>query len=237
MLRHNRSDLSHTAVTSAASITVVIAETSAFLRGELERFVSVEPTVTIVGLPSNTEQTIKALADLAPEVLILDLEMDGACDIGRTKPACTNLVFLTSHGDENQITKAIKSGCSGIARKQTFPRLIVDAIRTVHMGKLWFDPQIARDMANCALASSHRPRRNGDLSTLSEREQQIVQLVSQGHKNSGVAERAGISEQTVKNHMHNIFTKLGVSDRLDLALYAVSKGWHLNGGGAQDQDQ
>ena len=145
----------------------------------------------------------------------------------------TRVIMLTASEDKNEFVQAMKLGCSGIVLKQTAPDLIVKSIRKV---------QFRRDLAGFAhhgggdAAVLHRPGRSGgggaggkgrERSPLSTREREIVALVAQGYKNKEMAEKMFISEQTVKNHLHNIFDKLGVSDRLELALYAIHKGLHL----------
>lgn len=216
------------AMTSGAAITIVIAGPPTAL-AELERLVKTEHGLSVVGVAGNAKDTIEVFERLDPDVLILDLEMDGAADAVRRKSDRTNVVLLIAPEDKHQIAQAIKLGCSGIALKSAARNLILESIRVVHRGNLWLDPYVASVMADFAPPPSSKSRRNGDAPGLSEREQQIVQLVSQGFKNSGIAQQMRISEQTVKNHLHSIFSKVGVSDRLDLALYAVHKGWHLNG--------
>jgi DNA-binding NarL/FixJ family response regulator len=110
--------------------------------------------------------------------------------------------------------------------------LIVKSIRKVHAGEIWLDSHTtAAVMRQFATPGDMSPAPQGgkgrERSPLSQREREIVTLVAQGYKNKEMAEKMFISEQTVKNHLHNIFDKLGVSDRLELALYAIHKGLHL----------
>jgi DNA-binding NarL/FixJ family response regulator len=130
--------------------------------------------------------------------------------------------------------QAMKLGCSGIVLKQTAPDLIVKSIRKVHSGEIWLDSHttaaVMRQFSTGADMNAASSGKGGrERSPLSTREREIVALVAQGYKNKEMAEKMFISEQTVKNHLHNIFDKLGVSDRLELALYAIHKGLHLNG--------
>jgi DNA-binding NarL/FixJ family response regulator len=126
----------------------------------------------------------------------------------------------------------MKLGCSGIVLKQTAADLIIKSIRRVHAGEIWLDSNttaaVMRQFSS-PLDGGSTPQpgvRTRDRSPLSNREREIVALVAQGYKNKEMAEKMFISEQTVKNHLHNIFDKLGVSDRLELALYAIHKGLH-----------
>jgi two-component system, NarL family, nitrate/nitrite response regulator NarL len=124
----------------------------------------------------------------------------------------------------------MKLGCSGIVLKQTAPDLIVKSIRKVNSGEIWLDSHTTAAVMRQFSSPADLAAGNGkgrERSPLSQREREIVALVAQGYKNKEMAEKMFISEQTVKNHLHNIFDKLGVSDRLELALYAIHKGLHL----------
>jgi len=139
------------------------------------------------------------------------------------------IIILTASEDKNEWVQAMKLGCAGILVKQTAPELIVKSISKVYAGEIWLDSNttaaVMRQFSTAEeLASgAARPRAR---SPLSAREQEIVALVAQGYRNREMAEKMFISEQTVKNHLHNIFDKLGVSDRLELALYAIHNGFH-----------
>ena len=141
----------------------------------------------------------------------------------------TRVIILTASEDKNEFVQAMKLGCSGIVLKQTAPELIVKSIRKVHAGEIWLDSHttaaVMRQFAVARRWRLHRqPARAASARPLATREREIVALVAQGYKNKEMAEKMFISEQTVKNHLHNIFDKLGVSDRLELALYAIHKG-------------
>ncbi len=119
--------------------------------------------------------------------------------------------------------------------KQTATDLLIKSIRKVHAGEIWLDSHttaavirqfVAGDEDHRAAAGQSAARER-ERSPLSQREREIVALVAQGFKNKEMAEKMFISEQTVKNHLHNIFDKLGVSDRLELALYAIHHKLHL----------
>jgi DNA-binding NarL/FixJ family response regulator len=170
-------------------------------------------------------------------VLLLDLRMpnlDGLSALQALQQTNkrTRVIILTASEDKNEFVQAMKLGCSGIVLKQTAPDLIVKSIRKVHSGEIWLDSlttaavmrhfSTGQEQAGGAGGGKGRER-----SPLSAREREIVALVAQGYKNKEMAEKMFISEQTVKNHLHNIFDKLGVSDRLELALYAIHKGLHL----------
>jgi DNA-binding NarL/FixJ family response regulator len=151
-----------------------------------------------------------------------------------TSQQAHRVIILTASEDKNESVQAMKMGCSGIVLKQTAPDLIVKSIRKVNSGEIWLDShttaavmrQFSTGLEGSGSAQGGKGRERSPLST---REREIVAFVAQGYKNKEMAEKMFISEQTVKNHLHNIFDKLGVSDRLELALYAIHKGLHLVG--------
>jgi DNA-binding NarL/FixJ family response regulator len=148
----------------------------------------------------------------------------------------TRLIVLTASDDKNEFVQAMKLGTSGIVLKQTATDQLIKSIRKVHAGEIWLDSHttaavIRQFVANEDAAPMPPPQISGpprerERSPLSQREREIVALVAQGFKNKEMAEKMFISEQTVKNHLHNIFDKLGVSDRLELALYAIHNNLH-----------
>ena len=117
--------------------------------------------------------------------------------------------------------------------EETSTELLLKSIRKVHAGEIWLDRMTTADVIRRLAKKGRRmwPRGRGFVSmarSLSHAEREIVGLIAQGFKNKEMAERMFISEQTVKNHLHNIFDKLGVSDRLELALYAIHHKLHDN---------
>jgi DNA-binding NarL/FixJ family response regulator len=162
--------------------------------------------------------------------------LDGLATLQRLQIAKnkTRVIVLTASDDKNEFVQAMKLGTSGIVLKQTATELLIKSIRKVHAGEIWLDSHttaavirqfVANDEAPAQAQASVAPRER-ERSPLSQREREIVALVAQGFKNKEMAEKMFISEQTVKNHLHNIFDKLGVSDRLELALYAIHNNLH-----------
>ena len=152
----------------------------------------------------------------------------------------TRVIVLTASDDKNEFVQAMKLGTSGIVLKQTATELLIKSIRKVHAGEIWLDSHTTAAVIRQFVAAEEAPAaavvppppaappRERERSPLSQREREIVALVAQGFKNKEMAEKMFISEQTVKNHLHNIFDKLGVSDRLELALYAIHNNLHTS---------
>ena len=170
-----------------------------------------------------------------PDVLLLDLEMPGLDGLNvlqqlQQSNLRTRVVMLTATEDMNmnELIQAMKLGCSGIVLKQTAPELIVKSIRKVYAGEIWLDSHttaaVMRQFAAPAADVPAAEARGREHSPLNHRELEIVSMVAQGLKNKEIAQTMFISEQTVKNHLHNIFRKLGVTDRFALTLYATHNG-------------
>jgi len=218
------------------TIRIVLADDHPIVRDGLKKLLKLEEDFEVVGEAGDGREVLERVQELDPDVLLLDLRMpnlDGLAALQALQQTNkrTRVIVLTASEDKNEFVQAMKLGCSGIVLKQTAPDLIVKSIRKVNSGEIWLDSnttaavmrQFSTNMDN-GMSTGAKGR---ERSPLSAREREIVALVAQGYKNKEMAEKMFISEQTVKNHLHNIFDKLGVSDRLELALYAIHKGLHL----------
>ena len=139
----------------------------------------------------------------------------------------TRIIVLTASENKNEFVQAMKLGCSGIVLKHTAPELIVKSIRKVNSGLVWLDSHTTAAVMRQFATTLDGSGKGRERSPLTPREREIVTLVAQGYKNKVMAVKMFITEQTVKNHIQNIYDKVGVSDRLALALYAIDNGLHL----------
>jgi two-component system nitrate/nitrite response regulator NarL len=216
-------------------IRIIISDDHPIVRDGLRKLLGLEEDLEVVGEAGDGEATVLLVEKLDPDVLLLDLRMPGVDGFGALQRLQklnrkTRVIILTASEDKNEFVQAMKLGCSGIVLKQTAAELIIKSIRRVHAGEIWLDSNttaaVMRSFSSPLDGAPQGSMRARDRSPLSNREREIVALVAQGYKNKEMAEKMFISEQTVKNHLHNIFDKLGVSDRLELALYAIHKGLH-----------
>src|SRR5215469_16676858 len=222
-----------------SKIRIVVADDHPIFRDGLCKLLALEEDFDVVAQASDGRQVLEVLQQLEPDILLRDLKMpglDGLATLQRLQAAKnkTRVIVLTASDDKNEFVQAMKLGTSGIVLKQTATELLIKSIRKVHAGEIWLDSHttaavirqfVANDEAPAPPIPS-APTRERERSPLSQREREIVALVAQGVKNKEMAEKMFISEQTVKNHLHNIFDKLGVSDRLELALYAIHNNLH-----------
>ena len=217
-----------------AKIRIVVADDHPIFRDGLCKLLALEEDFEVVAQAQDGKQVLEVLQQHEPDILLLDLKMpglDGLATLQRLQAMKhrTKVIVLTASEDKNEFIQAMKFGTSGIVLKQTATELLIKSIRKVYAGEIWLDSHTTaavmrqfatnEDVPMAAPAPRERP-------PLSQREREIVALVAQGFKNKEMAEKMFISEQTVKNHLHNIFDKLGVSDRLELALYAIHHNLH-----------
>lgn len=223
-----------TTAPSSGLIRIVIADDHPIFRDGLRKLLSLEDDFEVVGEARDGNEVLEVMREKDPDVLLLDLRMPGLDGLSvlqslKGSGCRSRIIILTASEDKNEFVQAMKLGCSGIVLKQTATELLYKSIRKVHAGEIWLDSHttaaVMRQFASPGRVSSAE-RKGRERSPLSQREREIVALVAQGFKNKEIAEKIFISEQTVKNHLHNIFDKLGVSDRLELALYAIHKGFH-----------
>mgnify|MGYP003349091919 FL=1 len=220
------------------SCRIVIADDHPIVRDGLKKLLQLEDDFEVVGEAGDGREVLELVQQLDPDVLLLDLRMpnlDGLATLQALSQINkkVRVIVLTASEDKNEFVQAMKLGCSGIVLKQTAPDLIVKSIRKVNSGEIWLDSHttaaVMRQFSTGFETGGNGGAKSRERSPLSAREREIVALIAQGYKNKEMAEKMFISEQTVKNHLHNIFDKLGVSDRLELALYAIHKGLHLTG--------
>jgi DNA-binding NarL/FixJ family response regulator len=209
-------------------IRIAIADDHPIFRDGLRKLLALEEDFRVIAEAKDGKEVLEVLQKQEPDVLLLDLKMpglDGLSTLQRlqAQKTKTKVIVLTASDDENEYVQAMKFGTSGIVLKQTATELLIKSIRKVHKGEIWLDSRTTAAVMKQFASPGDAAAKDRERSPLSQREREIVVLVAQGFKNKEIAERMFISEQTVKNHLHNIFDKLGVSDRLELALYAIHK--------------
>lgn len=221
------------------AIRVLIADGHPIVLEGLRTVLNQYPSIQIVGEASDGLEAIEKTVQVDPDVVILDPRLpraDGLAVIRslQTRAPRSKVILFASSDNKETFVEAMKLGCSGILLKDGPTNLIEKSIQKVHAGEIWLDSTttaaVIRQFASPAENLAPHPG-NGktvrERAQLSQREREIIVLISQGYKNKEIAEKMFITEQTVKNHLHNIFDKLGVSDRLELALYAIHNSLHV----------
>lgn len=220
-------------------IRVLLAESQPVILEGLRSALSRSADIQIAGEATDGLGTIARAAELAPDVILMDVPLAeaGALAVVTNLRLCapkSKLIWFASAERSDDFADAMRLGCSGVVCKDSPVELIVKSIRRVYAGEIWLDSTttaaIIRRLAfpEPTSVAPIRSSRLDDRGGLSGRERQITTLIVRGLKNKEIARRMFISEQTVKNHVHNVFEKLGVGDRLELALYAVYHNMHAS---------
>ena len=214
---------------SPRPVRVVLADPDALYRERIQEMFQAEPDLWLLDGACDVAGAPLAVETLSPDVLLISASSDArqtvtVLDRVNRAPGTAKVILLVLLENQDFFVRAVRAGCRGILHKESAPDLLLKCIRKVSEGELWLDRATTAQVLR-QFTDDHPPQRPKDRdsknSPLSPREREIVGLVIQGYKNRELAERLTISEQTVKNHMHNIFDKLGVSDRLELTLYSI----------------
>jgi len=215
---------------SKEAIKVALADDFPVYRLGLRRLLEPEEDLVVVGEAGNGMETILLLEKLQPDVLLLDLKMpvmDGLevlHEINKRKLRTRAIVMMTDT-DREKAVRAVRLGARGIVFKDAEAGLLVKSIRKVHQGEVWIDNPILSQALETLVSKPAAPALPGERpSRLSSREMEVVRCVALGMRNKEVADKLGVSEATVKNHLTSVYAKLGVSDRLELILYAIHHG-------------
>jgi NarL family two-component system response regulator LiaR len=210
------------------TITVLIVDDHQVVRQGLRTFLELHDDILVVGEAGNGETAVSMAVQLSPDVILMDLVMpvmDGITATSQIKSHCpdTRVIALTSFTEDDKIFPAIQAGASSYLLKDVTPDELVDAIRAVHHGETRLHPDIMRRLVEQV---AHQPpaRQSGFVPVLTEREREVIRLVAEGQSNRRIAETLTISEKTVKAHISNILGKLGLSDRTQMAIYAIKNG-------------
>jgi DNA-binding NarL/FixJ family response regulator len=211
--------------TKSRSIRIVIADDHSIVREGLRLILSTDRQFNVVALASNGEEALDAVLRLKPDVLLLDVDMpkmtglEALRNLSRSRTAVKVIVLTASIGNK-EIVEALQLGARGVVRKETPPRVLLKCIHSVFDGQYWLGQNAFTDLIRGLQSlggSASAPPKFG----LTAKELKVIAAVLEGDTNKAIAERLSISEQTVKNHLTNIFNKLGVSNRLELALFAA----------------
>ena len=220
-------------------IRILIADGHPIVLEGLRKIFAEHSTIEIVGEATDGMDAIEKAVQLEPDIVLMELKLprvDGLTVLRsiQTRAPKAKVILFAAPEHREEFVEAMKLGCCGIVHKDVPTSLIEKSVMKVHAGEIWLDSNTTAAVMR-KFASPSDPTApvgpNGkaprERAQLSQREREIIILIAQGYKNKEIAEKMFITEQTVKNHLHNVFDKLGVSDRLELALYAIHNSLHL----------
>lgn len=206
-------------------IRVIVADTQAIFRAGLRKIFALEDDIRVVGQAESLPQTISAAKKFSADILIFEASLapnpvDAVSDLLRQAPGI-KVVVVTAEPDEELTLELFRSGAHGIVSREVEPEALVECLRKVAQGEPWLDQRGTQWVLAAYRTQGNRPGTRAKLQ-LTPKESLIVSCVTQGMKNKEIAARVGTTEQVVKNYLRKVYDKLGVADRLELALYCLN---------------
>ncbi len=208
-------------------IDILIADDHPIFRDGLRRLLEAEPGLRVVGEAADGAETVIKARQLKPDILLLDLampKMPGMEVLREMSRGASpvRIIILTAAIEKRQIVEALHLGARGVVLKESATQLLLKSIHTVMNGQYWVGHEAISDLLEYLRerisTGESQPRKFG----VTKRELQIISTVVSGCSNKEIAEKFSLSEDTVKHHLTSIFNKLGVSSRLELALFAIN---------------
>jgi DNA-binding NarL/FixJ family response regulator len=207
-------------------IRVILADTQAIFRAGLRKIFALEDDIRVVGQAETMPQTQSAVTKFSADVLIFESALapnpvEAVVELLRQAPQL-KIVVVTPASDEQLTLDLFRRGAHGILSREVEPEILVDCLRKVAAGEPWLETQAVHWVMEAFRGHNLRPSGARPKVQLTPKETLIVSCVTQGMKNKEIAVRVGTTEQVVKNYLRKVYDKLGVADRLELALYCLS---------------
>ena len=206
-------------------IRVILADTQAIFRAGLRKIFALEDDIRVVGQAETLAQTLAAAKRFSADILIFESALapeptEAVSDLIRQNPGL-KMVVVTPDANEELTLDLFRRGAQGIVSREVEPELLVDCLRKVALGESWLDSKGIHWVMEAYRSQGTRPTTARTKVQLTPKESLIVSCVTQGMKNKEIAVRVGTTEQVVKNYLRKVYDKLGVADRLELALYCL----------------
>ena len=208
-------------------LRILVADDHGVLRAGLRALLNDETNYQVVGEASDSDEASRAAVELTPDIVLMDMSMPGIGGIEVTRKLHaslpeTKVLILTVHEDAAFLREAMKAGAVGYVVKRAVESDLLAAIETAQRGELYVHSSLTRallDVNGCSLP----PPRRGDAETLTQREGDVLKLLTRGYTNRQIADELDLSIRTVETHRANILGKLGLSSRAELVRWAADQ--------------
>jgi DNA-binding NarL/FixJ family response regulator len=206
-------------------ISVLIADDHSIIRQGLKQILEMEEDIEVIAQAANGNEALKHARMYCPDIILMDInmpEMNGLQAIKELKSHEKNykIIVLTIHEDREYMFKTLQMGAEGYVLKDSEPSVLIEAIRTVHNGETFIQPNMTKELVKEYNRVTIYKKDRKDPNNLTKREIEVLGLIAEGLINKQIAKQLYISEKTVKNHVSNIFKKLNVTDRTQAAIFA-----------------
>jgi DNA-binding NarL/FixJ family response regulator len=216
---------------SPIPIRILLIDDHLLVRTSLRMLIESEPGLSVVGEAANRAEALAAMSS-QPDVILLDLDLGSECGVGlipelRAASQEARVLVLTGVLNPELHHRAMGLGAVGLVFKSEVARVLIEAIKKVHAGEAWLNRSMMASVLT-KIAQASEPQQadpeTEKIAKLTERERQVIALVGEGFRNKQIAERLIISEPTVRHYLTSIYEKMGVTDRLELMVYAYQNG-------------
>ena len=213
------------------SVRVLLVDDQALVRAGFRLILESEADIEVVGEAEDGAKAVAAERALRPDVTLMDIQMpvmDGLTatrqitDPAREGPS--RILILTTFERDEYIFEALRSGASGFLLKNAPPEDLIAAVRIVADGNALLAPSVTRRIIEEFARRPAAPTRTDDLTTLTDREAGVLRLLARGMTNAEIADRLCVGESTIKTHVSNVLTKLGLRDRVQAVVFAYETG-------------
>lgn len=207
-----------------AKTRVVLVDDHLVVRQGLQQYLESFPDMEVVGVAGSGEQALEGMSRWQPDVVVMDLMMPGGIDGVETTARLVErwpelrVVVLTAHTDDARVIGALRAGAAGYVRKDATPEVFLAAIRGAAEGRTVLDPLVSGAVVEDLARSTPQTMK------LTPREMEVLRLVASGLTNRQIAGRLHVGEETVKSHVGNLLSKLGLSHRSQVAVCALKQG-------------
>lgn len=211
-------------------IRVMIADDHAVVREGTRRMLEQEGDIEVVGEAADGEEAIKLAEELKPDVAIVDIAMPKLDGIEATRQikertSSVTVLILSAYDDDQFVFSLLEAGAAGYLLKTVRSGELIDAVRAVHAGESVLHPAVAKKVLNRFVTGGGKAASTRSVEVLSDREQEIMRLATQGLSNAEIAKELCLSIRTVQGHLGHIFNKLQVSSRTEAVVRALKEGW------------
>ena len=211
------------------TIRLLLVDDHAVVRSGLRMLLASESDVEIVGEAGSGSEAVAAAASARPDVILMDIGLPDMTGIEATRVVKSGfpeiaIVALTIHEDEEYFFRMLDAGASGYVPKRAAPEELLTAIRAAASGEVYLYPSLAKLLVRDYLSQERETANRSTLDGLTEREQEVLSLLAEGHNNAEIASALVISPKTVERHRENIMRKLNLHSRAELVRYAIRKG-------------
>lgn len=223
-------------------ILIFLLSPYALTRSGLRGLINGEPGMKVVNEAGDEETALELVSIHQPDIILLRLNHAGDPNLHTIpkllqKAERSRIILLVTSESHQLCSQAVQNGVVGIVPLTSIPPLLFKAIKKVHEGEVWLDHSLVAHLVNALSSSQRNTRIDPDadrIQRISARESQVIRFIGMGYKNKQIAQQLCISETTVRHHLTSIYEKLGVSDRLELLIFATRNGLTKQLGGEKN---